>query len=90
MIDHAAARQAIFASIQFATGALNVPELARIELEPDTDLEFAALTFDSLAMMEFCMELEDKVGIEIDLGDLAAHPSVNRLASHIAARKAGG
>lgn len=90
MTDHATARRAILASIHFATGALNAPELARIELEPDTDLEFAALTFDSLAMMEFCMDLEDKVGIEIDLGDLAAHRSVNRLAAYIAARKGGG
>lgn len=90
MIDHAAARQAILASIHFATGALNAPELARIELEPDTDLEFAALTFDSLAMMEFCMDLEDKVGIEIDLGDLAAHPTVNRLAAYLSSRTGDG
>lgn len=89
MTDHAAARRAILASIHFATGALNEPKLAGIETDPNRDVEFAQLNFDSLAAMEFCMELEDKIGLEIDLGDLAAHPSINRLAAHIAARKGG-
>lgn len=88
-MDYGDARSAIVASIRFASGALNDTALAKAEAAAENDVEFSTLEFDSLATMEFCMELEDKVGIEIDLGDLAAHRSINALATYIASRKSG-
>jgi acyl carrier protein len=55
-------------------------------VQPDDDMDFAELDLDSLAAMEMCLEIEDKTGIEIDLGDLAQHPSVNALAKFMVAR----
>ena len=80
------ARDEIISAIHFATGALNKEGVANRLAKPDGDIDFAELDLDSLAAMEMCLEIEDKTGIEIDLGDLAQHPSVNALAKFMVAR----
>jgi acyl carrier protein len=74
------ARKQVIAAIHFATGALNEQQVANKLAERDGDVQFSEFEFDSLAAMEMCLEIEDKTGIEIDLGDLAQHSSVNALA----------
>ncbi len=80
------ARDHVISAIQFATGALNKEGVANKLAKPGGDMDFAELDLDSLAAMEMCLEIEDKTGIEIDLGDLAQHPSVNALAKFMVAR----
>jgi acyl carrier protein len=83
-------RNHVISAIQFATGALNKEGVANKLAKPDGDMDFAELDLDSLAAMEMCLEIEDKTGIEIDLGDLAQHPSVNALAKFMVARAPSG
>ncbi|WP_246191439.1 acyl carrier protein [Aureimonas leprariae] len=52
-------------------------------LQPDTNI-VADLGLDSLAIMDFCMELEDRLDISIPLHQLADVVSVGDLAGAIA------
>jgi acyl carrier protein len=52
-------------------------------LEPDTNI-VADLGLDSLALMDFCMELEDRLDVSIPLHQLADVRSVGDLAGAIA------
>lgn len=52
-------------------------------LEPDTNI-VADLGLDSLAIMDFCMELEDRLDVSIPLHQLADVRSVGDLAGAIA------
>ena len=36
--------------------------------------------------MELCIELESSMGVRLDLDDLAAHPSIDRIARLLAVR----
>jgi acyl carrier protein len=83
------ARKHILAAIHSASSVLDEPRYAGLATTPDMDVAFDDLGLDSLAAMEICMELEDKAGIEIDLGDLAIHPSVNLLARHVETQAKG-
>ncbi|WP_235919147.1 acyl carrier protein [Aureimonas psammosilenae] len=51
-------------------------------LEPETNI-VADLGLDSLALMDFCMELEDRLDISIPLHQMADVVSVGDLASAI-------
>jgi acyl carrier protein len=84
------ARAQIIVAIDAATSILSEPRFAGRIKDPEFDIEFADLGLDSLAAMEICMALEEKAGIEIDLGDLAVHPSVNLLARHVVTTRAKG
>jgi len=84
------ARAQIIVAIDAATSILSEPRFAGRIRDPEFDVEFADLGLDSLAAMEICMELEEKAGIEIDLGDLAIHPSLNMLARHVMETRAKG
>ena len=84
----AEARDQILSAIEFASGALNREHVAKKLADRDADIEFAELGLDSLAAMEICLEIEDKTGLEIDLGDPAKHPSVNALANYLAGKAA--
>jgi acyl carrier protein len=85
-MNFAEARAQILSAIDFASGALNQEHIAQKLDKQDADIDFSELDLDSLAAMEVCMEIEDKTGIEIDLGDLAQHPSVNALAAFLAGK----
>ena len=50
------------------------------------DVSFAELELDSLSAMELCMNVEEAAGVEVELGDLVLHPSVNALAAVLAER----
>jgi acyl carrier protein len=78
------ARSEIVAALHAANGYLNDQRFAgRLESQ-DADVPFSEFDLDSLSTMEVCMEVEEKAGIEIDLGDLLRFPSVNALARFIA------
>jgi acyl carrier protein len=54
-----------------------------IFLQPDTNI-VADLGLDSLAIMDFCMELEDRLDVSIPLHELADVVSIGDLAGAIA------
>ncbi len=56
---------------------------------PASDLMFADLKMDSLTVLDFCVNLEERTGLEIEPADLAAHPSLDALAA-LLERKAAG
>lgn len=52
--------------------------------DPEADIRFDELHFDSLSATEIAMTIEDETGYVCDLGDFLAYPSVQSLAAHIA------
>jgi acyl carrier protein len=79
-------RAHIFTLLFAARGALHDPTMATLSRNQEADVRFADLELDSLSAMELCMNVEEAIGIQIDLGDLALHPSVNALAASLSAR----
>ncbi len=84
------ARQAIVEALEKVSGALNIAEFAPSLNDPKGDLTFEAVGLDSLTGLEFCLEVEDRTGVELALGHLLQHDSVNRLAAYVAGAAAGG
>jgi acyl carrier protein len=78
------ARRQIVAELHEANGFLNDQRFSARMKDASSDIPFEEFGLDSLSTMEICMAVEEKVGIEIDLGDLVRFPSVNALARHIA------
>jgi acyl carrier protein len=76
------AREQVISAVHLASGALNEEDVWN-KLARRDDVEFTEIELDSLAAMEMCLNIEENTGIEIDLGDLAQHPSVNSLAKYL-------
>lgn len=49
---------------------------------PDVDIVLADLDLDSLRAVELCMQLEDTLGVEIDLDEFEQIESVSALVAH--------
>lgn len=64
----------------------NDPKFSNRLTDPKADILFSEIEMDSLAAMEICMNIEERTGAEIDIGDLAIYPSVNALAEFLATR----
>jgi acyl carrier protein len=73
------ARAHVISAVHLAAGSLNESHIWNKLAGPD-DVKFSEMEIDSLSAMQICLEIEEKTGIEIDLGDLARYPSVNALA----------
>ncbi len=84
----AEARVQVVSAVHHASAAKDDVRFARALADPGQDVAFEDFKFDSLAAMEVCMALEEATNVEIDLGDLVAHPSVNRLAELLLKRSA--
>ena len=50
------------------------------------DVGLDELELDSLVAMELCIELETSTGVRLDLDDLAANQSIDRIARLLAVR----
>jgi acyl carrier protein len=79
-------RAILVAALDNSGNALHNPRLASRLADATQDVAFGEFDLDSLAAIEICMEVEEKTGIEIDLGDLAQYGSVNALARAVAER----
>lgn len=80
------ARASIFAALHKSHGLLNDPLMDKRSRNPLADVSFDELELDSLEAMEFCLNVEDNVGLRVELGELLLHPSVNALAAALAER----
>lgn len=81
------ARQHVIDAVLATRGSLHDPAFANF-IQPDQDISFAELEIDSLTAIEFCLEIEDRTGIEIDPGDLVSNPSVNALSAMLTSKQA--
>ena len=80
------ARGHVLEALHAACGALDNPRLAVCARDPDNDVAFADLDIDSFTAIEVALALEDRTGVELDLGDLLAYDSLNALARIIVDR----
>lgn len=74
------ARREILAAIDGSTNALHVSHLFPRLADTTAEIAFEELEIDSLSMVEISLTLEERTGVELDLGDFVAHPGVNALA----------
>jgi acyl carrier protein len=84
-----AAREHVLASLHEACGLLNDARFSKRSADPKFDIAFAELAMDSLAMVEATMALEDRIGVELDVGDLVSHATLNALSRLLVARAGG-
>jgi len=61
---------------------------ARVTLTPETKIS-ADLNIDSMAIMDFIMEVEDKYDIDIPLNELSDIHTMDQLATYVSALMAG-
>jgi acyl carrier protein len=74
------ARRQLVSSLDLTTGALSDQAVVdRVTSTGEVD-GVSELDLDSLVGMELCLEIENRTGVTLDLGDLATYPSVNALA----------
>jgi acyl carrier protein len=64
-------------------GELEDAKRADLLSAPEQDIEFVAMSMDSLAALDLCVNLEDATGRTVEPADLVSHPSINRLAAHL-------
>jgi acyl carrier protein len=80
-------RDAVIAALDRATGVLNRPEHARA-LMAGGDLRFDAIGIDSLSLFEMIMEVEERLGLELDADLVAGQESVAGLVAYLKAQVA--
>ncbi len=80
------ARQHVLDAIQQTVGILYDQRFADILEGAERDVTFVELEFDSLSAMEFCLQIDDMIGIEVEPADLILYPSINTLSEHLMAK----
>jgi len=74
------ARSQLVSILDLTTGALSDQAVVDRLTSNGDDVALSELDLDSLVGMELCLEIENRTGVTLDLGDLATYPSVNALA----------
>ena len=59
-------------------------ERAGAEKEGGNDIEFGGLGIDSMAVVDLCVGVEDKIGRELRVEEIIDYPTVDLLAAHLA------
>jgi acyl carrier protein len=85
-MNSGSARELIIDALRKLTDATNAPELAERLQNPNFDVAIRDLGIDSLEAVEWCMEIEERSGIELDPVELLTHDSINALAELVAGR----
>ncbi len=85
-MNYADARQIVVASLHKAANVLNDPRWSAKLTDPQGDVAIAGLELDSLDIVEWCMEIETRTGVEIDLADPAAFATIAEFARFLAER----
>jgi acyl carrier protein len=80
-------RKLVVDALHSFSNVLNEPAIHR-RLRAEEDIPVADLGLDSLDAVEWCMEIEERTGLEIDPAQLTEYKTINALAAHIAARAA--
>ncbi|MEO8243415.1 MAG: acyl carrier protein [bacterium] len=75
-------RDIVVAALHKSIGLLNDPIHAP-QILAGHDLEFSEIELDSLDLFEVIMEIEDRMGLELDADDVAAQPSLHALVAFL-------
>jgi acyl carrier protein len=65
--------------ILLSIGELNEDQARSLGSDPGVDLDFAQLTFDSLNVLGFCLDLETKLGVALSPDEMVEIPSLKAL-----------
>lgn len=79
-------RRIVVDSLQKASGALDRAELHDRLRDPSADIALDELGLDSLTGIEWCMEIEQATGLELDPAVLGRAGTLSGLIAHVAAR----
>ena len=60
-------------------GELNRDQAAELAADPRADFELERVIFDSLVVIDFCLQIETTTGIVIDPDEIAEIKTVNEL-----------
>jgi len=71
--------------IDYLAGTMEIPAA-----DIDVDVKFSRLGMDSASSAHFILELEQWLGIELDLEVTGSHPTIAKLANYIRARYLAG
>lgn len=63
---------------------LSTAERAAADEPGAGDIEFGGLGIDSMAVVDLCVGVEDKIGRELRVEEIIDNPTVNLLAAHLA------
>lgn len=74
-------REIVVEALNKATDALNNPLVSNQLRDPQTDVRIADLNIDSLDAVEWCMEIEERTGLELDPAELTDLATVNDVAA---------
>lgn len=75
-------RDIVIAALHKSVGLLDDPKHAPAVLGGE-DLIFSEIELDSLDLFEVIMEIEDRMGLELDADDVADQPSLHALVAFL-------
>lgn len=75
-------RSTVVAALQKTVGLMNNPVVAPQVLAGE-DIDLAQVDLDSLGLFEVIMEIEDRLGLQLDADDVAAQPTLNALVAYL-------
>ena len=78
MLDRPALRSTVIDTL-LRMGELNRVEAAELTADPRADFELGRVNFDSLVVLDFCLQIETATGIVIDPDEVAQIKTVNAL-----------
>ena len=71
-----------------AMGEITQAEADKLNATDDADMDLVKLTFDSLALLDFCLQVETTIGPVIDPDEIAELHSLSELEAELARRMA--
>lgn len=77
-------REIVVEALHKATDALNNALVSNQLKDSGTDVRIADLNIDSLDAVEWCMEIEERTGLELDPAELTDLVTVNDVAALVA------
>lgn len=77
-------REIVVKALHKATDALNDPLVSNQLQDAESDVRITDLNLDSLDAVEWCMEIEERTGLELDPAALTNLDTVNDVAALVA------
>jgi acyl carrier protein len=62
----------------------------RLRADETADLDLINLSFDSLTLLDFCLELEERTGLIVDPADVLAETTLNAVVKLLSSREVPG
>lgn len=75
-------RAVVVAALQKTMGLMNNPAVAPLVLA-GKDIDLSQIDLDSLDLFEVIMEIEDRLGLQLDADDVAGQPTLHALVVYL-------